>query len=104
MTLRAATTACPARRAYELGLVDELVSWPADDRAALAGSPSDRPATRRRRGALEAGGLGRLERVPRGRRVRLVARAHALVAPDFTEGPRAFAEKREPQWNDRSAG
>jgi len=89
-----------ARRAYELGMVSEIVDPPSRlrDRAQELGetiarnSPAAMAATKRALwGALE---LGLTDACRAG--------AHELIAlwghPDQTEGPKAFAEKREPKW------
>jgi enoyl-CoA hydratase/carnithine racemase len=100
MTLMGRHYRLPARRAYELGLVDELV---APDqlldtaegmaRAMLENSPQAMALSKQAVwGALERGYGDALEH------------AWALLRlhwrhPDFVEGPKAFAEKREPRWN-----
>jgi len=91
-----------AQRAYELGMVSQLVDPPErlrEEAQRLAetiarNSPAAMAATKRALwGALE---LGLTEACRAG--------AAELVAmwghPDQTEGPRAFAEKREPNWQD----
>jgi enoyl-CoA hydratase len=91
----------PASRAYQLGMVSEVVDPPErlhDAAQELAekiarNSPAALRATKRALwGALEQG----LTEACR-------AGAKELVSlwghPDQTEGPAAFAEKREPQWN-----
>jgi enoyl-CoA hydratase/carnithine racemase len=101
MTLLGRHYRMPARRAYELGLVDELVAQPADllplaneMAAAMRQSSPQAMALSKQAvwGALEHGYAQALER------------AWALLRlhwghPDFEEGPRAFAEKRAPVWN-----
>ncbi len=91
----------PARRAYELGLVDELVPTPADllplarsmAEAMLENSPQAMTLSKQAVwGALERGYTEALQY------------AWALLRlhwghPDFREGPRAFGEKRKPKWN-----
>jgi enoyl-CoA hydratase/carnithine racemase len=101
MTLTGRDYRLPARRAWELGLVDELVPTPAD-LAPLAAAIAD--AMKRNSpqamalskqalwGALERGYGAALEH------------GWALVRrhwshPDFREGQRAFAERRAPRWN-----
>ncbi len=90
-----------AERAWQLGLVDELVDQPADLLAAaqemagalLQNSPQAMALSKQAVwGAAELGYRDALER------------AWALLRlhwshPDFREGPRAFVEKREPRWN-----
>jgi len=101
MTLLGRHYRMPARRAHELGLVDELVAAPADALPAalamaeqmLQNSPQAMALSKQAVwGSLEQGYAGALEQ------------AWALLRlhwshPDFTEGPRAFAEKRAPRWN-----
>ncbi|MFI5040589.1 MAG: enoyl-CoA hydratase/isomerase family protein [Acidimicrobiales bacterium] len=101
MTLCGRSYRMPAQRAYELGLVDEVV--PADklletaDEIAhqiAANSPAAVQLSMQAMwGSLEMGYRDSLEY------------GWALLRmhwdhPDFKEGPRAFAEKREPQWYD----
>jgi enoyl-CoA hydratase len=100
MALVGARERVPAARAYELGMVSQVVDPPdaLDDAAqALAesiarNSPGAVRATKRALwGALEH---GLTDACRRG--------ADELVSmwghPDQTEGPKAFAEKREPHW------
>jgi len=90
----------PAQRAYELGMLSEVVDPPERLRDAAQelaekvarNSPAAMAATKRALwGALE---LGLTDACRAG--------ANELVSmwghPDQEEGPRAFAEKREPQW------
>jgi enoyl-CoA hydratase/carnithine racemase len=90
----------PASRAYELGMVSEVVDPPERlrERAQELGemiarnSPAAMAATKRALwGALEMGLTDACK-----------AGAAELVSmwghPDQTEGPAAFAEKREPRW------
>ena len=100
MTLLGRHYRLPARRAYELGLVDELVA-PGDllptaeamARAMLENSPQAMALSKQAVwGALERGYRDALEH------------AWALLRlhwshPDFAEGTRAFAEKRPPRWD-----
>lgn len=101
MTLLGRQYRLPARRAYELGLVDELVATP----GALAGAVDTMLAAILRNspqamlrskqavwGSLERGYTGALEHGWS------LLRGH-WEHPDFAEGSRAFAEKREPRWN-----
>ena len=89
-----------AERAYELGMISQIVDPPErlrEEAQALAekiarNSPAAMRATKRALwGALEHGLTDACR-----------AGAQELVSmwghPDQTEGPRAFAEKREPQW------
>jgi enoyl-CoA hydratase/carnithine racemase len=101
MTLLGRHYRMPARRAYELGLVDELVATPAEllpaaramAEALLRNSPQAMALSKQAVwGAVEHGYRDALEH------------AWALLRlhwshPDFTEGPRAFADKREPRWD-----
>lgn len=101
MTLLGRHYRMPARRAFELGLVDELVETPGDllplaeEMAAAMKRNSPQAMALSKQaiwGGLERGYGEALEH------------AWALLRlhwshPDFTEGPRAFAEKREPRWN-----
>jgi len=100
MTLMGRNYRLTARRAYEIGLVDELVP-PVDlmssaqsmARAMLDGSPHAMALSQQAIwGSLERGYHDALEH------------GWALVRsmwshPDFAEGPRAFIEKRRPAWN-----
>jgi enoyl-CoA hydratase/carnithine racemase len=92
----------PASRAYELGMVSQLVDPPEllhDEAQALAekiarNSPAAMRATKRALwGALETG----LTDACRAGAAELVS---VWGHPDQTEGPRAFVEKREPHWAD----
>jgi len=101
MTLMGRDYRMPARRAYELGLVDELVATPRDllplaqtmAHAMLENSPQAMALSKQAVwGAMERGYTEALQY------------AWALLRihwshPDFLEGPRAFAEKRKPRWN-----
>jgi enoyl-CoA hydratase/carnithine racemase len=100
MTLLGRHYRMPARRAYELGLVDELVA-PGDllataeamARAMLENSPQAMALSKQAVwGALERGYRDAQEH------------AWALLRlhwghPDFAEGTRAFVEKRPPRWD-----
>jgi enoyl-CoA hydratase/carnithine racemase len=107
MTLMGRHYRMPAERAHQLGLVDELVETPADAlaaalemaRAMLASSPQALALSKQAVwGALERGYGDALESAWS------LLRLH-WGHPDFTEGPRAFAERREPRWDpDPNAG
>jgi enoyl-CoA hydratase len=89
-----------ARRAYELGMISQVVDPPArlrEEAQALGekiarNSPAAMRATKRALwGALE---LGLTDACRAGARDLVSMWGH----PDQEEGPRAFAEKREPEW------
>jgi enoyl-CoA hydratase/carnithine racemase len=101
MTLLGRYYRMPARRAYELGLVDELVASPGDLSGAvdamleaiLRNSPQAMLRSKQAVwGSLERGYTEALEHGWS------LLRGH-WKHPDFAEGSRAFAEKREPRWN-----
>ena len=107
MTLMGRRYRLGAERAHQLGLVDELVETPADllplaeemAQQMLENSPQAMALSKQAVwGAAEHGYRTALEH------------AWALLRlhwqhPDFREGPRAFAEKREPVWDpDPNAG
>jgi enoyl-CoA hydratase/carnithine racemase len=101
MTLLGRHYRMPARRAYELGLVDELVATPGELTGAvdamleaiLRNSPQAMLRSKQAVwGSLERGYTGALEYGWS------LLRGH-WKHPDFAEGSRAFAQKREPQWN-----
>jgi enoyl-CoA hydratase/carnithine racemase len=90
----------PAARAYELGMVSEVVDPPERLREAAQAlgekiarnSPAAMAATKRALwGALELG----LTDASRAGALELVS---MWGHPDQTEGPKAFAEKRPPEW------
>jgi enoyl-CoA hydratase len=89
-----------AQRAYELGMISQIVDPPEQLRDAAQelaekiarNSPAAMAATKRALwGALE---LGLTDACRAGSRELVSMWGH----PDQEEGPRAFAEKREPQW------
>jgi enoyl-CoA hydratase/carnithine racemase len=101
MTLMGRHYRMPAQRAYQLGLVDELVESPgallpaalAMAEQMLGNSPRAMALSKQAVwGSLERGYTEALERAWD------LLRAH-WSHPDFVEGPRAFAEKRAPVWN-----
>lgn len=101
MTLMGSSYRLSSERAHQLGLVDELAATP-DEARALAqemavqlakNSPQAMALSKRAIwGALERGYGDALERGWS------LLRSH-WSHPDFVEGPRAFAEKRDPVWN-----
>ena len=99
MTLQGRSFRLPARRAYELGMVDELCA-PGDElTASLAiaeeigrNSPE---AVRLSRQAVW-GGVG-LDHLAAAEQAWALAKSHR-THPDFAEGPRAFADGRVPRW------
>lgn len=101
MTLQGRNFRLSAQRAYELGLVDEVVPTaellPAAEEIArdiAANSPTAVMASKRAVwGALEHSYSDAAERGWR------LVREH-WEHPDFVEGPRAFADRRTPEWTD----
>jgi enoyl-CoA hydratase/carnithine racemase len=91
----------PARRAHELGLVDELVATPADLRPAADAmcaailECSPRALALSKQAVWGAHERGYTEALEHGWSL---VRRH-WSHPDFEEGARAFAEKRKPRWN-----
>ena len=101
MTLMGRHFRLSAERAWQLGLVDELVDAPADllscarqmASVLLENSPQAMALSKQAVwGAVEHGYGEALERAW------ALLRSH-WSHPDFREGPRAFTEKREPRWN-----
>ncbi len=101
MTLQGRDFRLSAERAFQLGLVDELVDTPADALPAaleiaqsmLANSPQAMALSKQAIWAsLEQGYGAALEQAWS------LLRLH-WGHPDFREGPRAFGDKREPRWN-----
>jgi len=101
MTLMGRHYRMPAERAHQLGLVDELVESPADLLPAalamaeqmLENSPQAMALSKQAVwNSLEQGYGAALEQAW------TLLRLH-WSHPDFSEGPRAFAEKRKPVWN-----
>ncbi len=101
MTLQGRDFQLSAERAFQLGLVDELVDTPADALPAaleiaqsmLANSPQAMALSKQAIWAsLEQGYGAALEQAWS------LLRLH-WGHPDFREGPRAFGDKREPRWN-----
>jgi E-phenylitaconyl-CoA hydratase len=101
MTLMGSSYRLTGERAHQLGLVDELTETPEDARALaqemaaqmLKNSPQAMALSKRAIwGSLEQGYAQALENGWN------LLRSH-WSHPDFEEGPKAFAEKREPVWN-----
>ncbi len=101
MTLMGNSYRLSSERAHQLGLVDELVETPEEARALaqdmatqmLKNSPQAMALSKRAIwGALEQGYEEALEAGWQ------LLRSH-WTHPDFEEGPKAFAEKRDPVWN-----
>ena len=101
MTLQGRDFRLGADRAWQLGLVDELVDEPAQvlpaaleiARSMLKNSPQAMARSKQAVwGGLEHGYGAALEAGWE------LLRAH-WKHPDFVEGPKAFGEKREPRWN-----
>ena len=101
MTLQGRDFRLPAERAWQLGLVDELVETPAEALPAaleiagsiLKSSPQALALSKQAVwGSIEKGYSEALESAWG------LLRLH-WSHPDFAEGPRAFAEKRDPCWN-----
>jgi enoyl-CoA hydratase/carnithine racemase len=101
MTLQGSSYRLPADRAFALGLVDELTETPDEARALaqeiagaiLKNSPNAMALSKKAIwGSLEK---GYEESLNEGWELLKSHWSH----PDFEEGPRAFAEKREPEWN-----
>ena len=101
MTLQGRDFRLPAERAWQLGLVDELVETPAEALPAaleiaesmLKNSPQAMALSKQAVwSSLELGYGDALEAAWS------LLRLH-WGHPDFREGPRAFQEKRDPRWN-----
>ncbi len=101
MTLQGSSYRLPAERAHALGMVDELADSPGEARQSaedialqlLKNSPQAMALSKQAIwGALEHGYTPALEQGW------ALLKSH-WTHPDFEEGPRAFAEKREPRWN-----
>ncbi|MBD8561812.1 enoyl-CoA hydratase/isomerase family protein [Pseudomonas fluorescens] len=101
MTLQGRTFKLPAQRAYQLGLVDELVDTPAEvlpmaleiAQEIAKNSPNALALSKEAIWkSLETGYTPSLEY---GWSLLRMHWSH----PDFSEGPAAFGEKRQPLWN-----
>ncbi len=101
MTLMGKDYRLDAARAYQLGLVDELVESPAELRSTAEAMA--RTIVKNSPQALALSKQAVWGSLDRGYREALeyawsLLRLH-WSHPDFEEGPRAFAEKRAPVWN-----
>jgi enoyl-CoA hydratase/carnithine racemase len=101
MTLMGRHYRMGARRAYELGLVDELVDTPdavlpaAIEMARVLAQNSPRAMALSKQAIWTSLEHGYRDAMEHGW---ALLRSH-WQHPDFLEGPRAFGEKREPVWN-----
>ncbi len=101
MTLMGSSYRLPAERAYQLGLVDELVDTPQEAR-----DLAQEMALQLQKNSPQAMALSKKSiwnSLEQGYEESLHAgwdllRSH-WTHPDFEEGPKAFAEKRAPVWN-----
>ncbi len=99
MTLMGRAYRMPAERAYQLGLVDELVP---KDRLMQTAEEMAQAIVKNSPHAVSLSKQAIWSSVEMGYRDSLeygwaLIRMH-WMHPDFAEGPRAFTEKREPQW------
>jgi enoyl-CoA hydratase/carnithine racemase len=101
MTLIGRDYRMTAERAHQLGLVDEMVGEPAELMAAaleMAGSMlknSPQAMALSKQAVWAARERGYSDALEYAWSLLRIHWGH----PDFTEGPRAFSEKREPAWN-----
>ena len=101
MTLQGKSFRLTARRAYELGMVDELVATPADALAKAMEIAGEIAANSPQAVALSKQALwesleqGYTQACANGWNLLRMQWSH----PDFVEGPQAFAERRAPAWN-----
>jgi E-phenylitaconyl-CoA hydratase len=101
MTLMGSAYRLSSERAHQLGLVDELTDTPAEARtlatemATLLLKNSPQAMARSKQAIWASLEQGYEQSLETGWDL---LRAH-WTHPDFEEGPRAFAEKREPVWN-----
>jgi E-phenylitaconyl-CoA hydratase len=101
MTLQGKSYRLTARRAYELGMVDELVPAPGDAlpkalaiaREIAANSPQ--AVALSKQALWESLEQGYTQACANGWNLIRTQWSH----PDFVEGPRAFGERRAPAWN-----
>lgn len=101
MTLQGRNFRLPASRAYQLGLVDELVPAAADVLPAAMAIAADMARNSPQAMALSKQALwqsqemGYTQACENGWNLIKLQWSH----PDFVEGPKAFAERRDPVWN-----
>jgi enoyl-CoA hydratase/carnithine racemase len=101
MTLQGRSFRLAAARAYELGLVDELCRRGKELETALAIAEQiarNSPEAVRLSKQAVWGGVG-IDHHAGAEQAWTLVKSHR-GHPDFVEGPRAFAESREPQWAD----
>jgi E-phenylitaconyl-CoA hydratase len=101
MTLMGRHYRMPAQRAHALGLVDELVPTPTEvlptavEMARLIAKNSPQAVSLSKQAVWSSLESGYRDSLEHGW---TLLRGH-WNHPDFSEGPRAFGEKREPVWN-----
>jgi enoyl-CoA hydratase/carnithine racemase len=99
MTLQGRNFRLPAPRAYQLGLVDELAA-PGTTLETAVGIAEDIAKNSPNAVSLSMRSIWSSVEMPYSQAVEYgysLLRMH-WAHPDFKEGPRAFVEKREPQW------
>jgi enoyl-CoA hydratase/carnithine racemase len=105
MTIQGRNYRMPAERAYQLGLVEELC--PLADLGALATSIAEDICRNSPNAvSLSMRSVWSSREMPYSQAIEY---GYALLRmhwrhPDFIEGPRAFAERRDPQWHVDGAG
>src|SRR5206468_7749753 len=88
-----------AQRAYELGLVNHVVpAAEVVDRALQLAEKIARNSPHAVRLSLQLARAAVFATDEEALRMNLDARDTLMRSPDFVEGPRAFLEKRAPQW------
>lgn len=101
MTLQGRSYRMPAIRAYQLGLVDELVSEPSDvlpkalEIAREIAKNSPRAVALSKEALWKSLDAGYSQSLEYGWSLLRLHWSH----PDFEEGPSAYAERRDPVWN-----
>ncbi len=99
MTLLGKDYRMPAKRAYELGLVDELIERDqlmksAREMAAVIAANSPAAVQRSKQAIWQSREIGYTQAAEYGWALVRMQWGH----PDFREGPQAFREKRTPDW------